>query len=187
MLIKGNLAFSGVVLGGPLFLLVISPLNAIAQEQQFKIYNDPEQRFTIEYPSDWYVNEESSKSADPIVVRFDSSEPRIVAGTDLTIPNVWITIRDPLPGETSLETMSSKLVSSMSAAGEVVESNYTTLSDLRAYAAANIFYGEMHSKSVWTIHNDKVYSISYNAHSYDYEIFLPVFQQMVDSFHITNI
>jgi len=41
------------------------------------VYEDPEGRFTIKYPFDWYVNEEPNLGED-IVVKFDISEPEIV-------------------------------------------------------------------------------------------------------------
>ena len=43
----------------------------MAQEQQFSKYNDLEGRFTIDYPSDWYVNEEPGDDKEK-VVQFDS-------------------------------------------------------------------------------------------------------------------
>lgn len=177
---------SRVTLAGLVSLLVgpFSPL-ALAQEQQFETYNDPEGRFSIEYPSDWFVNENPMKSVEDIVVQFDSSEPDMAGDIDITKPNVYVMVRDPLPEETSLERLSNNLVNNMAEAGEIKGSNYTTLSGLPAYAIANILF-DIHSKSVWTIHNDKVYSLSYHAHSYNYEIYLPVFHQMITTFHITN-
>jgi hypothetical protein len=166
-------------------ILNILPFHIWAQEIEFSVYEDPEGEFTIEYPLDWHVNEEPNKSVEDIVVQFDSSEPRIVAEMDLTMPNVMITVRDPLPDETSLEALSNKLVNFTAQAGKVGESKYTTLSGLRAYTITNVLF-DIHSKSVWTIHNDKVYGIIYNAHSYDYEIYLPTFQRMIESFHMTK-
>jgi hypothetical protein len=131
------------------------------------------------------VNEEPDKSDEDIAVQFDSSEPDMSGDIDATMPNVQIMVRDPLPVETSLETLSNNLASNMAEAGEIGESTYTTLSGLRAYTMKNVLF-DIHSKGVWTIHNDKVYSIHYNAHSYDYEIYLPTFQQMIESFHITK-
>jgi hypothetical protein len=168
-----------------LVLAGITLSDAFAQGQQFETYNDPEGRFAIEYPSDWFVNEEPNTSMKDMVVQFDSSEPDMAGNIDITKPNVHVMVRDPLPEETSLERLSNNLVNNMAEAGEIKESNYTTLSGLPAYTIANILF-DIHSKSVWTIHNDKIYNIIYNAHSYDYEIYLPVFHQMITSFHITN-
>jgi hypothetical protein len=38
-----------------LLSLISSIFITLAQEQQFAKYNDPEGRFTMDYPSDWYV------------------------------------------------------------------------------------------------------------------------------------
>jgi len=73
----------------------------------------------------------------------------------------------------------------MGHADRVLRSFLYALSGLRAYAMEYVLF-DIYSKAVWTIYNGKVYEVSYNAHSYDYEIYLPVFQQMVDSFHITK-
>lgn len=186
LLSKNNLAYTRITLAGLVSLLVgpFSPL-VLAQEQQFETYNDPEGRFSIEYPSDWFVNENPMKSVEDIVVQFDSSEPDMAGDIDITKPNVHVMVRDRLPEETSLERLSNNLVNNMAEAGEIGESNYTTLSGLPAYTMANVLF-DIHSKSIWTIHNDKVYSVIYSAHPYDYEIYLPAFQQMVESFHITK-
>lgn len=185
LLTKDNLSFSRVTAATLLPLLVILPVVGFAQEQQFKTYNDPNQRFTIVYPSDWYLNEEPDKSTEDMVVQFDSSEPDMAGDIDITMPNVHIMVRDPLPQETSLERLSNNLANNMAEIGEIGESNYTTLSGIFAYTIADVLF-DIHSKSVWTIHDDKVYSISYNAHPYDYEIYLPDFLRMLDSFHITK-
>jgi PsbP len=174
-----------------LLSLISSISFTLAQEQQFTKYNDPEGKFTMDYPSDWYVNEEEPvKSNKDIVVQFDSSEPNIFGGTDVTRPAVWIMIRDALANETSLEKLSGIRVKTMTerlgpSVLKIGESGYSTLSGLRAYAIEYVLFGDP-SKAIWTIYNGKVYEATYNAHSYDYDIYLPVFQQMVDSFHITK-
>lgn len=117
----------------------------------------------IKYPSDWYLNEDPDKSTDDMVVQFDTSEPDMAGGIDITRPNVYIMVRDPLPQEISLERLSNNLVNNMAEIGEIGDSNYTTLSGLPAYTITNVLF-DIHSKSVWTIHNDKIYSVSYNAH-----------------------
>ena len=167
-----------------IFLFLSS--SALAQEQQFRTYKDPEGRFTIDYPSDWYINEEPSDNKES-AVQFDSSEPEAaesaITDEDLTKPAVRVVISNAKPDETSLEQLSNKKVKQL-AGFTIEESERTTLSGIPAYAMkATIFEP---SKNVWTLHNGKVYQIIYMAHSYDYEIYSPTFQHMVESFHITK-
>ena len=37
---------------------------------------------------------------------------------------------------------------------------------------------------IWTVNEDKLYTLAYIAESSQYDQFLPTFQKMVDSFHI---
>jgi hypothetical protein len=120
LLTKDNIALSKVTVASlllPFLLIIPFPLVTSSQEQQFKIYNDAEERFTIEYPSDWYVNEEPSNEKES-VVQFDaSSDPDIarsgVRTEDVTMPSVRIVIRDAESDETSLERLSNKKVNNL--------------------------------------------------------------------------
>jgi hypothetical protein len=166
--------------------LFISASNALTQEQQFSKYNDLDGRFTIDYPSDWYVNEEPSDDKEN-VVQFDSSEPDMAGSRDITKPSVLILISDAKSDETSLERPSNKRVSNMAQVTTIEESERTTLSGLPAYTVKTMGgILEDPSKQVWSLHDGKVYHILYWAHPYDYEIYLPVVQHMINSFHITK-
>jgi hypothetical protein len=160
--------------------------SALAQEQQFKTYKDPESRFTIDYPSGWYINEEPSDNKES-AVQFDSSEPdaaeSATSDEDLTKPAVRVAISNAKPDETSLEQLSNKKVKGLGGF-TIEESERTTLSGIPAYAL-KVTISEP-SKNVWTLHNGKVYQIIYMAHSYDYEIYSSAFQHMIESFHITK-
>jgi hypothetical protein len=168
------------------FVFLFLSTSALAQEQQFATYTDPEGRFTMDYPSDWYVNEQPSDDKES-VVQFDSSEPEAAESTisdeDLTKPAVRVVISDAKPDEMSLEQLSNKKVKDL-AAFTIEESERTTLSGLPAYAVKATIFDP--SKNVWTLHNGKVYQILYLAHSYDYEVYSSAFQHMIESFHITK-
>jgi hypothetical protein len=82
------------------------------EEQQFSSYTDVEGRFTIDYPSEWYVNEEPSDEKEN-AVQFDSTyDPDTIEGgitnEDLTMPSVRVFIRNAEPDETSLESLTNK-------------------------------------------------------------------------------
>jgi hypothetical protein len=195
LLTKDNIAFSKVTVASlllPFLLIIPFPLVTSSQEQQFIIYNDAEERFTIEYPSDWYVNEEPS-NREGSVVQFDASSDLDIARIpgvrteDVTMPSVRIVIIDAESDETSLERLSNKKVNNLAQATMIEESEYTTLSGLPAYTAKTMGgVLENPAKQVWSLHDSKVYHIVYFAHPYDYEIYLPVFQQMINSFNITT-
>jgi hypothetical protein len=118
-----NFMKTAIIIGLIAALSVATSSRVSAQGQQFETYNDPEGRFAIEYPSDWFVNEMPMKSVEDIVVQFDSSEPDMAGDIDITKPNVHVMIH-PLPEETSLERLSNNLVNNMAEAGEIKESNY---------------------------------------------------------------
>ena len=170
-----------------LSVLVVLVANSVVQtqaQQEWQMYEDLEGRFTIEFPSDWYVNEEPSDDKEG-VVQFDSSEPDLESNEDRTMPSVRLVIRNAEPDETSLESLSNKRVNTLASFTTIEESENTTLSGLPAYTIKTSGGILDNSKQVWTLHDGKVYHIIYAAHSYDYEIYLPTFQHMIESFHIT--
>jgi hypothetical protein len=169
-------------------ILNILPSYVWGQELEFSVYEDQEGRFTIDYPSDWIVNEEPSGDDKESVVQFDSSEPDIAEsiGEDLSIPAVRIVISDAKPDETSLEALTNKKIKQLDLAGlPIEESERTTLSGLPAYTVKSAV-GDEPAKNVWALYDGKVYQIILRAHSYDYENLLPDFLQMIESFHIMN-
>ena len=107
----------------------------------------------------------------------------MAGSVDITKPSVLIVISDAKSDETSLECLSNKRVNNMAQATTIEESERTTLSGLPAYTVKTMGgILENPSKQVWSLHNGKVYHILYWAHPYDYEIYLPVVQQMIDPY-----
>jgi hypothetical protein len=184
-----------VIYGGMVFTLfslslIFLPTVSLAEQsqQRFKTYSDSEGRYEIGYPETWYVNEEPSKNNKDITVQFDYGEPKLAAsGDDITMPSIRIIVRDALPDENSLERLSNKIVNnaSLNPIVTIEESGYANLSGYTAYAMKCIVQKEG-SEMMWTLHNDNVYLIEYKANSLDYESYLPAFQLMVNTFHLSS-
>lgn len=158
------------------------------QQQEFKKYTDSEGRYEIGYLDNWYVNEEPSKNNKDITVQFDYDEPKITSsGDDIAMPSIRIMARDALPDEITLERVSNKLVNNASLNPLVVieESGYANLAGYTAYTMKCVVQNDI-SKMMWTLHNDNVYLIEYKANSLDYETYLPAFQVMVNTFHLSS-
>jgi hypothetical protein len=181
------------VTASTLFSLSLIIVQAVSFEQlqplqKFKLYVDPEGRYEIGYLDNWYVNEDPSKKNNDIVVQFDYDEPKITSnGDDIALPSVRIRVRDPLPDELSLEKLSNKIVNnaSLNPTVAIEESGYANLSGYTAYTMKCILPKEV-SEMMWTLHNDNVYTIEYKANSLDYETYLPAFQLMVNTFHLSS-
>lgn len=160
------------------------------EEQQFSSYTDPDGRFTIHYPSDWYVNEEPSDEKES-AVQFDDSEPEIVESSiskeDLSMPAVRVVIRDAEPDETSLESLTNKKINDLSGIKPIQESENVTLSGLPAHSIkTSVGFSDNPGKQVWALHDGKVYQLFYMAHPYDYDSYVSAFERMVESFQIAK-
>ena len=103
------------------------------------------------------------------------------------MPSIRIIVRYALPDENSLERLSNKIVNnaSLNPIITIEESGYANLSGYTAYAMKCIVQKEV-SEMMWTLHNDNVYLIEYKANSLDYESYLPAFQLMVNTFHLSS-
>jgi hypothetical protein len=189
-----SLTKTGIVLT---VILNILPFYVWAQEIEFSLYEDPEGRFTMDYPSKWFVSNEFSESnpaaklSEDIAVIFgDAPEPVINEYSDIdltTLPRVSVKISDELLG---LEEYSKTLIENIGAysVGEV-KSVQSTLSGLPAYQIEYVDGLSVNAKNeIWTINDNQVYLIEYTADSkvYNYQSDLPTFQRMIDSFHITE-
>jgi hypothetical protein len=160
-------------------------------KQQFSSYADPDRRFTIDYPSEWYVNEEPSDEKES-AVQFDSTyDPDTIEGgitnEDLTMPSVRVFIRNAEPDETSLESLTNKKVNDLAQATTIQESEPVTLSGLPAHTIKTMggLVDNPH-KQVWALHDGKVFQILYMAHPYDYENYVSDFERMVEFFRFTG-
>jgi PsbP-like protein len=189
-----NLAFSIAILY-TVFLVIstITPASGQQQfEQQFSSYEDPEGRFTIDYPSNWFVSNEISdeKVFEDIAVTFgDAPEPEVNQFTDIdvtTLPRVSVRVSDELLSSSSLEEYTAILIDRISdySIGEI-KSTQSKLAGLPAYQIEYVskLGGDAHSE-IWTIKDNQVFNIEYIASSQDYNTDLPIFQKMIDSFAI---
>ena len=160
-----------------------------SQQQQWSTYQDPSGTFTISYPASWISDQSESGTimftapAETFSDRYDINAGVSVYSSSL--PSMSNTLqafteyklRTPFPGST------------------IIQSQETTLAGLPAHMVVKetsiplIDIG-MGSKvimlEVWTVKGDKSYSILYNTPVDKFEQYLPVAQQMINSFKILN-
>jgi eukaryotic-like serine/threonine-protein kinase len=69
--------------------------------------------------------------------------------------------------------------------GQILESNATTLSGIEAHQLVFTNIG-LKTMQIWTLKEDKVYTITYVAEEEDFENDLQVARRMIESFGIIN-
>ncbi|MGA6923043.1 MAG: hypothetical protein WBY22_08980, partial [Nitrososphaeraceae archaeon] len=81
----------------------------------------------------------------------------------------------------TLEQYSNAKISS--AEGQILESDSTTLADLPAREIVFTNVG-LKTMQVWTIKDDRIFTITYEADEEDFQNYLQVTQRMTESFQI---
>ena len=148
----------------------------IAQTGQadFATYENPEFGIRVQYPSDWGRLDLSflGTSADIDFYPLDDT-----SGTK----DVRIQVKALPIQNMSLEQYTITQIDSIE--GEILESNVTTLGNLPAHEIVFTNIG-LKTMQVWTLKDDKVYSITYVAEEDEYENDLQIAQRIIESFGI---
>ena len=149
---------------------------AIAQTSQadFTTYENPKFGIRVQYPSDWGRLDLSflGASADIDFYPLDDT-----SGTK----DVRIQVKAlPLQNMT-LEQYTNTQINSTQ--GQILESNATSLGNLPAHEIVFTNIG-LKTLQVWTLKDDKVYTITYVAEEDDYENDLQIAQRIVESFGV---
>jgi eukaryotic-like serine/threonine-protein kinase len=149
---------------------------AIAQTDQadFTTYENPRFGIRVQYPSDWGRLDLSflGASADIDFYPLDDT-----SGTK----DVRIQVKAlPLQNMT-LEQYTSTHINSTE--GQILESNATALGNLPAHEIVFTNIG-LKTMQVWTLKDDKVYTITYVAEEDDYENDLQIAQRIIESFGV---
>ena len=149
---------------------------AIAQTSQadFTNYENPKFGIRVQYPSDWGRLDLSflGASADIDFYPLDDT-----SGTK----DVRIQVKAlPLQNMT-LEQYTNTQINSTQ--GQILESNATSLGNLPAHEIVFTNIG-LKTLQVWTLKDDKVYTITYVAEEDDYENDLQIAQRIVESFGV---
>ena len=162
-----------------------------AQQQQWVTYRDPSGTYAISYPSEW----------DSIPGRNGAVMFRAPPETfsDQYINAAVLVQTDRLPSQTNtLQAMTEDKLKSYSVPtpdDKLIESQGTSLSGLPAHLVHVQFLSmgnfldmwemaKLMALEVWTVNGDTSYSILYVAPVEKFEQYLPIAQQMINSFQI---
>ena len=178
MTIKGK-----VLLASLLILSILSSLSyvtmrqtTIAQTDQtnFTTYENPTFGIRIQYPSDWGRLDLSFLEASADIDFYpldDTSGAKDVRIQVKTLPSQNMTLEQYT--NTQIESIE----------GQILESNATTLAGMEAHQLIFTNIG-LKTMQVWTLQDDKVYTITYVAEEEDFENDLQVARRMIESFGI---
>jgi len=148
----------------------------IAQTSQadFTTYENPKFGIIVQYPSDWGRLDLSflGASADIDFYPLDDT-----SGTK----DVRIQVKALPLQNVTLEQYTNTQINSTQ--GQILESNATSLGNLPAHEIVFTNIG-LKTLQVWTLKDDKVYTITYVAEEDDYEKDLQIAQRIIESFGV---
>jgi hypothetical protein len=169
------------------------PLTPPGQQQQWFTYRDPSGTFVISYPSSWI-----SVPGQNGGIMFKAPPETF---SDNYVNAAVLIISDRLPSLTnSLQAMTEYKLKSYSVSNpddKLIQSQGTSLSGLPAHMVVIQFLnvgnfldlwgiGKLMALEEWTVKDDKSYSILYITLVEKFESYLPVAQQMLNSFRIIS-
>jgi len=169
-----------VLLASLLTLIILLLLGSVTSIQlaiaqaDLTTYENPKFGIRVQYPSDWGRLDLSflGASADIDFYPLDDT-----SGTK----DVRIQVKAlPLQNMT-LEQYTNIQINSVE--GQILESNATTLGNLPAHEIVFTNIG-LKTMQVWTLKDDKVYTITYVAEEDDYENDLQIAQRIIESFGV---
>lgn len=158
----------------------MAQINSEAVMSESLMYDNPNLGFTLEYPSDW-IKEESLSFISPRLSISDEAPESIAVTTEPNFSNLTL-------DEYSDSSLS--ILESQFSNYTLIESSNSTLS---GYPAHQIIYTytlegiDLKNLQIWTIADDMVYVLTYGGTTKEFEDSLPVIQNMIDSFEITEI
>ena len=154
-------------------------LLATAQKNKdsFETYSNPTFGIKIQYPPDWGRLDLSFLGNDSLDIDFypleDVSQAIAVKVQAKTLPSQNVTIDD----YTGMQINYTE--------EQLLESNTTTLAGLPAHEIVFTDLG-VKTMQIWTIKDDKVYTITYVAEEEDFQDDLQIAERMIKSLEITG-
>jgi hypothetical protein len=152
-------------------------------------YENQERGIKIDYPSDWDVDENLPGNPDVVFFGSRSDDP-----SDEFIENLAISFQD-LSGKpmNQSEYTEHRLLTAIKGVTdyELLESsdNYTLSSNpahKRVQTGKYDGFASMKWMEIWTVKNDKAYSLAYMAEEDKYSKYIDTVNEMIDSFTITK-
>jgi eukaryotic-like serine/threonine-protein kinase len=164
------------------FSFAINQQIAIAQTQtaepSFVPYSNPTFGIKIQYPANWGRLDLSFLQNDSADINF----------YPLDDPSGALSVRIQVNSLLRSKSMTFDEYSNMkidSTEGQMLESNSTTLAGLPAHEIV-ISNSVLKTMQVWTLKDDRVFTITYQAEEEDFQNDLQVAQRMINSFGIIN-
>ncbi len=150
---------------------------AVAQtsEKSFVTYSNPTFGIRIQYPSDWGRLDLSFLENDSADIDFYPLDDTSGA------KNVRIQIKTLSLQNMTLDEYTNVQINSTEK--QLLESNSTALADLPAHEIVFTDIG-LKTMQVWTLQDDKVFTITYVAEEEEFENDLQVARRMIESFGI---
>ncbi len=150
--------------------------------KNFLTYENGSYGVRIKYPQEWTKTE----GAMGTVVVFLSPKQN---DSDPFQENLNIIVQN-LPASTTLNVVTEETINQVKQLiqnATIIESTDTTLAGVPAYKI--VYSGKMREYTlkwiqIWTVKNNKMYSITYTAEINSYSYYLDVIQKMIDSFEI---
>jgi eukaryotic-like serine/threonine-protein kinase len=148
-------------------------------QDDFKTYENPKLKFSIQYPSTWQKEERLNDFVTFLAPIVDSSHYKSPAGlgiSSLSVSNVSLN---------TIVNIHLKNITNNLKDFQLIESSDTILADNRP--AKKIIFTAMDDEEkkqalqLITKNNDKVYLITYKAYIDNYEQYLPIIEKMLNS------
>jgi serine/threonine-protein kinase len=172
-------------------LLLSSQQNALsqAQQEQFQTYENPDYKIKILYPDTWKKSEENLNTQPPEIVEFSAPEnvsSNILFSRPVALIVLWTQF---LPKGTTFEQYTSENIKNVTdniQGYKLLNSTPIVLSD-NHQGQKLVFYdytgnAVIKKMRVFTMNNQTVYGITYDADPGRYLRYLPLAQKMIDSF-----
>lgn len=153
----------------------------------FRTYQNPDYAIKMQYPSDWSASKSGLRDYTNIIAFYSPLENI----SDVFPEHLTLSITG-YSQHITLQKFNTVLNNTLRQPGiKIIESNPTTLAGNPAHKIVflpptNNVPFKFETMLVWTVKNDKVYIVSYNAEAARYPTYLPIIQKMINSFEITN-
>ena len=166
------------------------------QQQQYSLYENPQNNFSIQYPSDWTVRQGGGGAG--VIATFSSPYE---SNFDPFIANLVIGVENVTSGA-SLENYTSSVVAllqSVPAGGDFRLSGSPVATTFGGFPARQMGFimtvpnerslsseTNVEGLQVWTVDNNTAYVLSFAAEQDKLAGYLPIMEHIIDTFRITR-
>ena len=163
------------------------------QQQQWSTYRDPTGTFAVSYPTNWVSDQGESgiRFKAPAETFSDNYVNAAVLIMSDTLPSVTNTLQDMTEYKLksySVSTPDDKLILSQGTSLAGLPAHMVVVEFLNVGTFLDLWgIGKLKALEVWTVKGDKSYSILYITPVEKFEQYLPIAQQMINSFRIIDL